>query len=938
MIHRPPTSSPLAAGRARGMHRVSRAVLAFGLTLAGGFSSHVHAVARVPAGFESLLTGQHEQVELRFLDRSIGLVPALVKPDTIQFERPARLLEMLLEKIDVAHGLQPSEKSALLRELGREIERNDGMVCPAGADSAGSGCGYMDTDGVAVIYDERQGQANLFIATRWADSFAPAERQYHSEPSAARNGLIHSQLMNLSADSYSQNVSLSGVGALGLTRRGYVGFDWSYFNNRYRHGGRQRLNLGNLYARQDLDNAHYIQAGRMDQRDLSGPRGGSFDFLMLPLPQMDGTRLGTTQAYVNRQAASQGTPVTVMLTQAARVDVYRGERLLGTQYLPAGVQRIDTSSFDAGSYPLTLRVFENSVLTRTQEVPFSKSGMGIGDSPQWFLQAGRLSPRNGNDARYRPAMSKPTAQLGGRAPLTHNLAGIAGLSAVDGNSFAETGLRWQRDALGGDFSVSATYLQGAHGARGNAQYLTYTNGASFSLYRNQMRGSSCQPGARGLDSLGCYDSLNFSASTKLARWSLAAGYAYSRIRGSRAEPPAWDSESGFEKKGDDPRPVPARHRTASMARQTAQLTASRSFSLLGRHTNLRVGLFHARGVSRESGAYAGLSFSFNAPSVAGSASSNTSATVSMRSSQAGPARLDYGASRSWSWQDHGYQEVGVAIDGYRNESFTGSVRGRTQGRHGNLEASLHDGFDRRSGRHRPGISGSYSSALAVADGSAYLGGTSSYSEPASAVAVHLDSAEAQAESGVAAQIHAGAAGSLALAPGQSLLLPAAGYDLTRVDIRDAGQARGDAVGVAAVKGGGAIEPFLPPGKVLVKKVGVTVSFTYAGRLLDEAGAPLANARLLNAPAAPSSEEGGVVFDLDHRIATLFIHHQNKFLQCPMAVKGPARAVLLVGEVNCSPIAFAALPAEIRHIGAGASDAPGAEDNGRARPEFLDGSA
>ncbi len=280
----------------------------------------------------------------------------------------------------------------------------------------------------------------------------------------------------------------------------------------------------------------------------------------------------------------------------------------------------------------------------------------------------------------------------------------------------------------------------------------------------------------------------------------------------------------------------------------------------------------------------------------------------------------------------------MAIDGYRNESFTGSVRGRTQGRHGNLEASLHDGFDRRSGRHRPGISGSYSSALAVADGSAYLGGTSSYSEPASAVAVHLDSAEAQAESGVAAQIHAGAAGSLALAPGQSLLLPAAGYDLTRVDIRDAGQARGDAVGVAAVKGGGAIEPFLPPGKVLVKKVGVTVSFTYAGRLLDEAGAPLANARLLNAPAASSSEEGGVVFDLDHRIATLFIHHQNKFLQCPMAVKGPARAVLLVGEVNCSPIAFAALPAEIRHIGAGASDAPGAEDNGRARPEFLDGSA
>ncbi|GAB1847302.1 fimbrial outer membrane usher protein TcfC [Achromobacter xylosoxidans] len=906
--------------------------MAFAVAAACALAPHAHANIRVPAGFESLLTGQHEQIDLRFLGQSLGLVPALVKPDTIQFEQPDQVLEMLLTKA-AADSSPLADQTTLLHELSQALKRNGGLVCPVGTTTAANGCGYLDTDGVAVIYDERQSEASLFIAPRWSGHFSPAQNEYHSAPATAGNGLVHSHILNLNADRYSQNLSLSGVGALGLTQRGYLGFDWSYFNNRYQLGSNQRFNLGNLYARQDLGNAHYVQAGRMDRRDLSGSRGGNFDFLMLPLPQIDGLRAGTTQAYLNRQVAAQGSPVTLMLTQATRVDIYRGERLLGTQYLSAGVQQVDTSSFDAGSYALTLRMFENGVLTRTQSVPFSKSGMGIGGHPQWFVQAGRLSPRNGDSERYRQALSQGTAQLGGRMPLMRNLAGIAGMSSLGGKSFAETGLRWQDGALGGDLSVSTTYLRGARGAWGAAQNITYTNGASFSLYRYHMRGSSCQRGAGGFDNLGCYDSLNFSASTQLARWSLATAYSYSRTGGAwRAETP-WNLNSTFEENGQKPEPTTAWRRSAATTRQTAQLTASRSFPLGGTHMNLNAGLFHSRGAARDTGAYVGLTFSFNTPPAAGSASSTTNASVSMRGSQEAPARMDYGIGSTWAWQEDGYREIGVVASGYHNETFNGSLRGRMQGRHGNIEGTVHDSFDRRTGQHRPGVSGSYSSSIAVAQGRVFLGDASNYGDPAGAVAVRVDSDNENAGPDMAAEISGGGSGAVGLAAGQSVLLSATGYDLTHIDIRDAGLKRGEAAGVAAVKGGGVSQPFLPPGKVLVKKVGVTVSYTYAGRLLHDNGAPLPNARPLNAAAPASSEEGGIVFDIDHRIPVLFVRHEDRVLQCPMTVKGGPNTVQLVGEVMCSPVELATLPADVR-LASGLEQDTQAARHEAARPGML----
>ncbi len=46
-----------------------------------------------PSGFESLLEGQTEQIEVLLPGHSLGLFPVVVKPDTVQFMSPLMVLE-----------------------------------------------------------------------------------------------------------------------------------------------------------------------------------------------------------------------------------------------------------------------------------------------------------------------------------------------------------------------------------------------------------------------------------------------------------------------------------------------------------------------------------------------------------------------------------------------------------------------------------------------------------------------------------------------------------------------------------------------------------------------------------------------------------------------------------------------------------------------------
>ncbi|WMR44923.1 TcfC E-set like domain-containing protein, partial [Stenotrophomonas maltophilia] len=334
------------------------AVTRLAVALALAMAAPLVAAHGVPAGFEDLVEGQTEQLDIQLFGRSAGLSPVRVTLEHVQLEDPARVLQAL--------DLPAEAQAALLPALSQPLPRNSHLACRFGGATAG--CGYLDPPedptAARALYDEGEGAVRLFVARQWIPG-EPAAERYHKVTANAENAFLHQQTLNVSGGRDYQALSARGVGTLGLFDRGHLSADWYYTQQRYRsRGGDDDFQFDNVYYRHDLGQAHYLQAGRMDRRNLSSPQGGTFSFSMLPLDRFQGARVGTTQAYVDTDAAVQATPLTVLLARDARVDVFDGERLLQTFYLQAGINQIDTRNFPFGNYLVRMRIYEDGVLVR----------------------------------------------------------------------------------------------------------------------------------------------------------------------------------------------------------------------------------------------------------------------------------------------------------------------------------------------------------------------------------------------------------------------------------------------------------------------------------------------------------------------------------------------------------------------------------------------
>lgn len=287
-----------------------------------------------PPGFESLLEGQTEQIEVLLPGHSLGLFPVVVKPDTVQFMSPL----MVLESSGLA-ALPAAERQKALAALSRPLLRNSNLVCGVSEAKDSSECGYVATDkeDVAVIFDENNAQLSLFLNRDWLPDEERRDKRWLTPTPEGVSAFIHRQTLYLSDDLHSHNMTLNGSGALGLGDGRYLGGNWAAIWNQSEHYNNSQTWFDNLFVRQDLGNQYYLQAGRMDQRNLSSATGGDFGFSLLPLSRFDGLRTGTTQAYVNHEVDQNATPVMVQVTRNARIDIYRGSELLGSQFLTPGM-------------------------------------------------------------------------------------------------------------------------------------------------------------------------------------------------------------------------------------------------------------------------------------------------------------------------------------------------------------------------------------------------------------------------------------------------------------------------------------------------------------------------------------------------------------------------------------------------------------------------
>lgn len=367
----------------------------------------------VPAGFEDLAKTQRLWTEVSLYGASLGLFEADITLETVTFVAP----ETLIAAIKRQFNDDPALIASVTGALSSPLARNGNLACSS--NGSAPGCDFIDTKSVALIYDENNARINLFFDRRYLPK-QTAENQWYQPTRNTENALIHQQNINFVADENYQSMTVQGNGALAMTENGYFNLDWTWLGQRSRHQQQQEITVNNAWFRQDLWHEYYVQLGEMDTRDLFSAAGGNINLSQLPLGKIRGLRTGSTRAWINPVQQSSGTPITVLLSHDARIDARRGNQLLASFYLNAGAQTLDTRSFPDGSYTVTLAIYENNRLTRTEQVPFTRTGITPFDRVEWFMQAGETDNDDMSDER------SAVAQAGIRLPVTSTLAVTSG--------------------------------------------------------------------------------------------------------------------------------------------------------------------------------------------------------------------------------------------------------------------------------------------------------------------------------------------------------------------------------------------------------------------------------------------------------------------------------------------------------------------------------
>lgn len=879
------------------MKATAPALTRLAVALALSLATPLVAARGVPVGFEDLVAGQTEQLDVRLFGRTAGLSPVRVTLESVQLEDPARVLQAL--------DLSDEAQAALLPALSQPLPRNSHLACRYGGGSAG--CGYLeppeDPNTVRALYDEGEGAVRLFVARQWI-SAEPAADRFHQISSNAESAFLHQQTVNFSGGRGYQALTAQGAGALGVLQRGHIAVDWNFNSQQYR-GSRRRqdFQFDNAYYRHDLGQQHYLQAGRMDRRNLSSPQGGTFSFSLLPMDRFAGLRVGTTQAYVDTEAAVQALPLTVLLARDARVDAFDGERLLQTFYLQAGINQLDTRRFPFGSYSVTLRIYEDGVLVRSEAAPFDKGGDWTNSSVQWFLQGGRR-----NERRSDRFDGERAAMAGLRLPLGRAAAVTAGAADLGGVSYGELRVDLRHAFATQDIRATFSGLQGSDGSTGQQHQVSYRRRASWNLYQQRMRGKACQFEDDARDRLGCADSLSASMALPLGGGSAYVAYTR-RQTWSRGRLLAGDIDDPLAALDPLLPPWEQRYSREPSLTRTWQASYSRVQRWQEFSVSTRIGVWQQQSRSslrdgRDRGIFLNLSLTRLQRGDRGTSQRRYSLDV--RQPQHARPEINYSAGQTLRQDvEAQYREATVDLRGNNSGRYSAALSAQLQNSIGHTGGTV--AHYQQRGRTEMAYSATHSSGLALGRHGFYWGGGVGAE---AGLAVQVDDTDDLELTGVAAELQVGGLRRQRLALGERRLLPLPAYQSHRAEVQDASALNSDAA-IRVTGVGGARPVFLPPGRLMHLPVPIEVTYTFIGNARDIAGLPLGGARILNAPVPGTGSNGGFVADFPRRERTLYLLQKDHLLQCPLQVRERRSVVMLVGIVQCEPLGVAQLPAEIR---------------------------
>ena len=466
-------------------------------------------LSQIPEGFRDLAGPQMTVADFYYGDRYFLSTNIIYTPDTVTILDPASVVRRIQS---VSHP------DIITKALTGEIFSNPGEVCNT---QGQQDCGRLNPDIAGVIFNAGRFRVDLFIAEPYLSTKALDQLKYLPE-SSSQLGMVQ----GLSA-------AASGVSGQGDSRDNYSLFGNTLVGWRENHlvanwdiASEQDFSVDTLYLGRDA-NGWQLGAGFLDHGGLMTTDFASSQNVL-------GFRVGSSMNTRLDMANVNATPISIFANGRRRVEIFRDDRLIYATSVDAGNQEIDTRTFPQGSYNITVRIYDGTILTQEFTRFFTKSvRLPPANETLWYFEGGELTRRASNEV-----LPDSTGQWVVRGGLGRRLIENVGMEvrgiANENERLGEGEFYFQGD--GWDFTL--TGMLANESAKGAAFETSIPLGPVFlSYFHRRLWNENYQADTNSEDRLlgQGYENRSLSLSTGLLGGSFSGSYSYN-MQDSREKP------------------------------------------------------------------------------------------------------------------------------------------------------------------------------------------------------------------------------------------------------------------------------------------------------------------------------------------------------------------------------------------------------------------
>ncbi|MCA6982399.1 TcfC E-set like domain-containing protein [Pectobacterium brasiliense] len=496
---------------------ITISIVICGVIVAAGIStSNASNSVHVPVGFEDIFDARNNSiVDVIYSDHSITSL-------SVEYDRNEVLLaspDILVEKI-TAVDMPPLifTSDVLLKKLSAPLKRinRQGTV----------------GDRITVELDE----ANSTLRLVFPDSYFKSSKKTYDKvyiPHRSQAGFVHNHNVNYLSDSWDDSLSVSANETLNLTGNSYVKTSWSYTKD-------IDFSLDELALYLESQDLRY-KAGRQRISDNFTSSTPSMAFSFFNSISFDGVSLGYLSDNYLDSGSGAASPVSLYLSQAGTVEVYRNGRLIDIQQFPAGLQYLDTRSWPSGGYNVVMvSRLANGVREEKVQPFFKRNGMFRSGDVEFLIQGGRYDAYRGKFySRYSSKNCDHCnvwkQDIGNNhfvsttlGYTTESALTLGGGWLMDGyQHYANTSL----DIPINSWIAERLYLDGIYSTNGSSGYQAGISknfsqlGLNLSYRENRFRGDRQDFRRFGIVPTYDYNYLQLSGSTFLP-WNIGLGVSY----------------------------------------------------------------------------------------------------------------------------------------------------------------------------------------------------------------------------------------------------------------------------------------------------------------------------------------------------------------------------------------------------------------------------